>query len=199
MLLNTKRLQYKSSSLSLNVRPYKVAQAAQCLVKSGKLYRDEGITFNDNWLEQNLSHKFFNDSDSVNETLPDCVDNNVKNNDKNHETNSDEDHWSEDEHEDLAGVTDTLLTAPDFTTDNERQCILNIAPGEGNIPISIFRDKYSEELAYPGIFFGHPRPENSDRLTNVRYSDICKSELRRADRRAAMCVEIFFSNVKSFR
>ena len=52
-----------------------------------------------------------------------------------------EDDWSEDEVEIPAGVTDTILTAPDFVTDNERQYILNIAPGEGNRPISIFRDK----------------------------------------------------------
>ena len=57
---------------------------------------------------------------------------------------NDEDQWTEDEVEIPAGVTDTMLTAPDFVTDNERQCILNIAPGEGNRPISIFRDKYSD-------------------------------------------------------
>ena len=75
-----------------------------------------------------------------------------------------EDDWSEDEVEIPAGVTDTMLTAPDFVTDNERQYILNIAPGESNRPISIFRDKYSEELAYPGIFLGQKRPDNTNRL-----------------------------------
>ena len=66
-----------------------------------------------------------------------------------------------------------------------------------NTPISIFRDKYSEELAYPGIFLGQKRPDNTNRLTSVHYSDICKSELRRSDRRAAMCVEnIFFKTKK---
>ena len=39
-------------------------------------------------------------------------------------------------------ITDTMLTSPDFVTDNERQHILNVAPGEGNRPMSIFRDKY---------------------------------------------------------
>ena len=89
-----------------------------------------------------------------------------------------------------------MLTAPDFVTDNDRQYILNIAPGEGSRPISIFRDKYSEELAYPGIFLEQKRPDNTNRLTSVHYSDICKSELR-SDRRAAMCVEnIFFKTKK---
>ena len=85
-----------------------------------------------------------------------------------------------------------MLTPPDFVDDSERQHILNVAPGEGNRPLSVFKDKYSEELAYPGIFLGQQRPENKDRLSNVYYSDICKSELRRSDRRAAMCVENIF-------
>ena len=57
--------------------------------------------------------------------------------------------------------------------------------------------KYSEELAYPGIFLGQKRPDNDSRITPVHYSEICKSELRRSDRRAAMCVEnIFFKTKK---
>ena len=45
-----------------------------------------------------------------------------------------------------------MLTSTDFLEDNERQNILNVAAAEGNRPLSIFRDKYSEELAYPGIW-----------------------------------------------
>ena len=76
-----------------------------------------------------------------------------------------------------AGVTDTMLTATDFLEDNEHQNILNVAPVEGNRPLSIFRDKHSEELAYPGIFLGQKRPENEHCMVKVHYSDICKSEL----------------------
>jgi hypothetical protein len=61
--------------------------------------------------------------------------------------------------------------------------------GEGNRPMSIFRDKYSEELMYPGIFLGQKRLDNTNKLTKVHYSEICKSELRRTDLRAVMCVE----------
>ena len=104
---------------------------------------------------------------------------------------------SEDEAEIPAGVTDTMLTATDFLEDSERQNILTVAPAEGNIPLSIFRDQYSEELAYPGIFIGQKRPENDNRLVKVHYSDICKSDLRRSDRRVAICIEnIFFKTKK---
>jgi hypothetical protein len=68
-----------------------------------------------------------------------------------------------------------MLTSPDFVTDNESQRILNVEPGEGNRLMSIFRDKHSEELAYPGIFLGQKRPDNTNRLTKVHYSEICQS------------------------
>ena len=197
-----RRLQYRSSALSLNVRPSKVAETAEWLVNNGNLYKDEGITFNDTWLEDNSnSQMLFDDSDNdqTSEGSENVVDCNAEslNCDTECKTqqssacDDDDEHWSEDEAEIPAGITDTMLTSPDFVTDNERQHILNVAPGEGNRPMSIFRDKYSEELAYPGIFLGQKRPDNTNRLTKVHYSEICKSELRRSDRRAAMCVELF--------
>ena len=56
-------------------------------------------------------------------------------------------------------------------------------------------DKFSEELAYPGIFLGQPRTL----CKQIHYSDICKSELRRSDRRAAMCVENSFYKAKKLQ
>ena len=61
-----------------------------------------------------------------------------------------------------------------FLEDSERAQIYNTAPGEGSVPLNIFRNKYSEEVAYPGIFLSQKRPENNDRLVDVHYSDICK-------------------------
>ena len=70
----------------------------------------------------------------------------------------------------------TVLTATGFLEGSERAQIYNIAPGEKSVPLSIFRDKCSEELAYPGIFLGQKRPENDDRQVDVRYSNIRKSK-----------------------
>ncbi len=192
--VNLKRkLQYKSSALSLNVRPHKVVEAANWLVNNSSLYREEGITVNQNW-QENIATFILDEFD--NEEHEECSQHSNRSNTVNEEQN-DEEEWSEDEAEMPAGVTDTLLTATDFMEENERQYILNVAPAEGSRPISVFRDKYSEELAYPGIFLGEKRPENDNRHTPVHYSDICKSELRRSDRRAAKCVEnIFFKTKK---
>ncbi len=193
-----RRLQYKSSALSLNVRPYKVAEAAKWLVDNGELYREECVTFNDTWIQSSLNVFSIDDIQSL-----ENVDNTTKTTNNNthcttEQTTDDEDNWSEDEGEIPAGVTDTMLTAPDFVTDDERQHIINVAPGECNRPMSIFRDRYSEELAYPGIFLDQKRLDNTNRLTDVHYSEICKSELRRSDRRAAMCVENIFFKTKSY-
>ena len=46
---------------------------------------------------------------------------------------------------------------------------------------------------------GQGQPENDKRLTSVHYWEICKSELRRSDRRAAMCVENIFFKTKKLR
>ena len=62
--------------------------------------------------------------------------------------------------------------------------------------LSVFRDKNCEELAYPAIFLGQARPETKQRMVKVNYSDICKSELRRSDRWAPMCVENIFYKTK---
>ena len=40
-----RRLQYKSSALSLNVRLYKILQAANWLATNSNLYREQGISF----------------------------------------------------------------------------------------------------------------------------------------------------------
>ena len=106
------------------------------------------------------------------------------------------DDWTQCDAEIPAGVRHTMLTATDFLQDSERAQIYNIQHQEKERPLSILRDKYSEELAYPGIFLGQKRPENEQRLVNVQCSDICKSELR-SDRRAALRVEnIFFKTKK---
>ena len=120
-------------------------------------------------------------------------------NDADNETTSNipDDQWSEDKAEIPAGTTDSMLTTSDFVSDNEKQEIYNFAPGEGNKPLRVFRDQFSEEMPYPGIFLGQKRPDDKERLRNVDYSEICKSELRRSDCRAAMSAEnIFFKATK---
>ena len=59
---------------------------------------------------------------------------------------------------------------------------LTFAPGEGQVPLSVFQDENAEYLAFPTIYCGQKRPDNSERVHKVHYSDICKYELRCVDR-----------------
>ena len=201
--VNLKRLQYKISALSLNVRPHKVVQAAKWLINNSALYKHEGIALCENWQNSQESDLITQFMIKVSVILrwepPTHADSETLSTFNEEKWCDDSDDWSENETECPAGVTDTMLTSTDFVEDNERQYILNLAPAEGSRPLSVFRDKFSEEMAYTGIFLGQGRPENDKRLTPVHYSEIYKSELRRSHRRAAMCVENIFFDTKKIQ
>jgi len=176
-------------------------QAAEWLATNSTLHREQGVSFGDDRVHRLSMNLPENENTSqccsqANNLLSDV--NNIGD-DSHIETEQYIDDWIEDDADIPAGVTDTMLTATDFLEDSEREQIYSIAPREGSTPLSIFRDKYSEELAYPGIFIGQKRPENEERLVNVHYSDICKSELTRSDRRAAMCVENIIFKIKKLQ
>ena len=102
-------------------------QAAQWLVDNSSLYREEGITFNDTWLKSTPDLLLTVEQEHVETNVKDLSD--VDCDTLSNNTQS----TLEDEAETAAGVTDTMLTAPDFMTDTERQYILNVAPGEGRV------------------------------------------------------------------
>ncbi len=161
-------------------------EAAAWLVNTSALYQEQGIILDESWMTSIEPETVSGDHENRNPNGSDD------------QTNP-EDDWSEDEAEIPAGVTDSMLTAPDFVDDNERQNIYNFAPAEGNRPLSIFIDQYSEEMAYPGIFLGQKRTDDKQRLKSVYHSEICKSELRQFDRRAAICVENIFFKAKKLQ
>ena len=152
------RLQYNSSALSINIRPHKVLQAANWLANTSTLYQEQGIAFNPNWEINSNQHN------ELNEQIDDIREATDSQNSGKNTLPDDDEEFSEDEAEIPAGVTDSMLTPPDFVDGSERQHILNVAPGKGNRPLSVFKDKYSEELAYPGIFL-----EKNDLKTKIGY------------------------------
>ena len=65
-----RRLQYKSSALSLNVRPHKLFQAATWLSSNSQLYRQQGVLFNENW-QNNFQENFeFTDNEKEQNEIP---------------------------------------------------------------------------------------------------------------------------------
>ena len=120
---------------------------------------------------------------------------------RDHIEENEDDQWSEneDDQENNSGVLDTMLTSPDFLEDEERELQYILAPGQGRTPVSVFKDKYSEELAYPNIYCGQNRPDNKLRKVPVYYSEICKSELRHQDRRVAQDPDNLFFKTKKLQ
>ena len=76
---------------------------------------------------------------------------------------------------------------------------ITFAPGEVQIPISVFQDKDAKYLAFPTIFCGEHRPNNNDRHLPIHYSDICKYELRSIDRRVAKHIPNMFFKLKKLQ
>ena len=134
-----RRLQYKGSALSLNARPHKVFQAVHWLLNNSSLYREEEITLNQNWIA-NSSYVLLDECNDHQPEDPAQDIHNELNTDNQKKSLNEEGDWSEDEAEIPAGVTDSMLTPTDFLGDSERQYALNVAPGEGNIPLTVFRD-----------------------------------------------------------
>lgn len=89
-----------------------------------------------------------------------------------------------------------MLQSVDFREFNQ---ILSVAPGENNIPLSIFQDKYYEFFAFPAIYCGQTRADNSLRLVPLHYSTICKWELRNIDRRCATYIQNLFYKLKKLQ
>lgn len=54
-------------------------------------------------------------------------------------------------------------------------------------------------MAFPTIYIGQVRPDNSNRCTHVHYSTICKWELCHVDRRTAMCIPNIFFELKKLQ
>ena len=58
---------------------------------------------------------------------------------------------------------DTMFISSDFVEGSEcEKSVFCFALAEGNKPLSIFRDRYCEELAYPGIFCGEEQKIHRD-------------------------------------
>ena len=161
-----------------NVRPVAVMKALQSLMKSSSLYKEAKISVDDKW---NMKGEV----ESGNQ-------NQIPNNSE--ESDDESDAFSETGDDEEIPVM-TLLDEQSL----DRNTVLSVAPGEGQRPLSIFKDPNAEYLSFPTIFCGQKRPDNSERHVPVYYSDICKWELRCEDQRAALHIPNIFYKMKKLQ
>ena len=190
-----RRMRYKSHFIFENIRPKVCYEAAAFLLNKPlfKSFVSEGL--DENWLnvhvpllkgtnwEYFIKNYYTNPKNKIDSSF--------------NEIENSENDWSETEDEDLIinGLEDSMLY-PENIEDQGK--ILSFAPCEGNIPISSL-EFCIEELSFPSIFCGEKRPSNEDRISPLKYSEICKSELRRYDRRCAVNVPNIFFKVKKLQ
>ena len=156
-----------------NIRPDAVMLALKKLMSTSELYKEAHISIDERWDD------FVDEESSETE---------ISNN------NDDSDTFSEVDDTEILPVM-TLLEEPEIHTEN----VISVAPSEGQRPVSLFKDKNAEYLAFPTLFCGQKRLENSERHTNVYYSDICKWELRCVDRRIALHIPNVFFKMKKLQ
>lgn len=65
--------------------------------------------------------------------------------------------------------------------------------------MGLFQDIFSEILAFPTIYCGTSRQDNTYRTVPLHYSTICKWELRNVDRRFAMNLPNIFYKLKKIQ
>ena len=168
--------EFKHAVATENVRPVAVMTALRTLIDTSELYKEANVSADEDWRDEKM-----NITDDVSSHTQGCVD-------------EESDTFSEvDDAENIPVIT--LLDDQTF----DKNKIVSVAPGEGQKPLSIFRDPNSEYLAFPTIFCGQKRLENSERHTPVFYSDICKWELRCVDRRVALHIPNIFYKMKKLQ
>ncbi|KAK3922139.1 ATP-dependent DNA helicase [Frankliniella fusca] len=152
-----RRMSDKTPYAFENVRPEKVFNAAKYLVNT-QLYKQHKISLNENWLQQ------FHDQ--TNDAITDSVSS----------SNEDDPIQQAADEDDLTDQQDTLLTSG-FVADSG----IKIAPGEGNMPLSLTLDEDMDVLAFPTVYGG------KQRIFKVKYTpvEMAKAEARSHDRRVA--------------
>ena len=168
-----KRLEaFQHAVLTENVRPTAVLAALKVLLNTSDLYKEANISIDTEW--------------SINENGED-----MSREDNINAESDDSDSFSEVDETDNVPVM-TLLEEPTI----DRNAVVSVAPGEGQRPLSIFKDPDAEYLAFPTLFCGKRRPDNEERSVIAHYSDICKWELRHVDRRIALHIPNIFYKMK---
>ena len=220
--VNLKRKKaYKHAVFSENIRPANVLTALQYLVQHSSFYHKfqiAGQEWIDNIGRSTHTHKAFVEGHATTPEENSTIDDRIAACEPQTETDdqlaTDEmrDDSVEDEFEevDAADITqgnmDTMLTEniPIRLTDAHLQDIanhdypaervLNLAPGEGQIPV--YREPDAEYMAYPAKYCGLSRPSNKERHRPVQTSTLFRAELRHSDSRVWSSISNIFWKTK---
>ena len=135
-----RKKEFKHAVVTENIRHAAVLTALQTLMNSSDLYKEANIAIDEKW-NSKMEPDF--ESQSLRTT-----------------ESGDDESESFSETDDKEYPLMTLLDEQSV----DRNAVLSVAPGEGQRPISIFKDPNAEYLAFPTIFCGQKRTENSKNI-----------------------------------
>ena len=179
---------YKTAVFTENVRPLKVVNALQYLIKNSEMYKPYNFQVPEKWLShvENSTHdnRYFVEgkypSASEEETMPmeDVAKTQFEEISSAEMTQGNMDTLLTENQPNITQSYDQRDSEDDFDISNK---ILTLAPGEGKIPV--FGNPFAEYLAFPTKFCGQTRPLNSERFRHVHTSELFKAELKHVDKR----------------
>lgn len=103
----------------------------------------------------------------------------------------DDEFQSNDDNDEFTTLAETIIEPGNTNFENMG---LALAPGENKRPISLWFDTVGDELSYPKIYGGQVR--HFTRAKEPSYLEMCKSELRRYDRRGATPQKVLYNFCK---
>jgi hypothetical protein len=161
-----RRLRYKGLYDTKNVCPYKILRALQYLVSHKTLWKEAGVQLRSEFLTA-LETREGKDARPTTPEIP-CPEQYEPG-----DACSDDDESSEGDEPDAHAFGDESLLDADADNVDVRNAVINVAPAEGQRPVSVYLDTNAEEMAYPDIFGGCARPVN-----RYSYKQLCRVELR---------------------
>jgi hypothetical protein len=162
-----RRLRDKGIYETENVRPYKISKALQYLISHATLWRGVAVQLRPEFLP--LLESAVEEKESADSTRCETAEKGVDQVDDNC---LDDDLSSKGEEPDVHAFGDETMIDDGAAGIDVRDTVVNVAPAEGQHPVSVYLDKYAAEMAFPNIFGGCARPVN-----NYTYKQLCRVEL----------------------
>jgi hypothetical protein len=149
------RLRYKGCYETENVRPYKILKALQYLVSHDTLWKDAGVQLRAEFApmleaavqDDNAVESKGNGSMKLHQSDPE-------------DACSEDEASSEGDDPDVHAFGNETLLDAGTDSGNIRDAVKNVAPVEGQRPISVYLDKFAKAMASPDIFGGYARSAN---------------------------------------
>ena len=187
-----KKLIYKKSDFTENVRPAAVISGLHWLMKNSDLYKNVGIVIEKDWVAKvSQNEKSMNKSHMNNSYHRILVEMNVT------------PHKMKKIQMDLIQIISVKLMSKKNLMVVVTQCQMIQILVQTSIHLhqekGLYQDPDAEYLAFPSIFCGQKSTDNAVRTVPIHYSDIVKWELRNVDRRVANNVPNIFFKMKKLQ